>query len=241
MSLLEGVRYNLRGLWFGLKSPVLLFWGVLRLVVVVVLTVVCAGLILTYHLELLTALWAKPESVWVVWLWYAVSWLLSLVLAAIGAVLAYLIAQILFSVLIMDFMSRLTERRITGRVEESHDRSGLELFVFLVKQEIPRAVLPVLISLLLFFFGWLTPLGPVIALASSALAGAFLAWDNTDLLPARRQVPFGERWRLFTGNFLFHLGFGLPFLIPGFNILALSFAPVGGTMSALRAQEDGRR
>jgi CysZ protein len=103
-------------------------------------------------------------------------------------------------------------------------------FLFLVKQEIPRATIPVLLTLLLMISGWLTPLGPVITVLSSATAVIFLAWDNTDLIPARRQVPFGERFRILRRNLLFHLGFGLLFLIPILNILFLAFAPVGATL-----------
>jgi CysZ protein len=58
----------------------------------------------------------------------------------------------------------------------------------------------------------------------------FLAWDNTDLVPARRMVPFQERFRFLLKTLPFHLGFGLWFLIPVLNLLFLSFAPVGGTL-----------
>jgi CysZ protein len=84
--------------------------------------------------------------------------------------------------------------------------------------------------LILLFLGWITPLGPIILVLSSVVAVIFLAWDNTDLVPARRLVRFGERFRFLLNHFLFHLGFGLPFLIPGVNILLLSFGPVGGTI-----------
>ncbi|MBW2022400.1 MAG: hypothetical protein JRI51_05955, partial [Deltaproteobacteria bacterium] len=57
-----------------------------------------------------------------------------------------------------------------------------------------------------------------------------LSWDNTDLVPARRMMPFRERFKLLLKTLPFHLGFGLPFLIPGANIVFLSFAPVGATL-----------
>jgi CysZ protein len=78
--------------------------------------------------------------------------------------------------------------------------------------------------------GWLTPLGPIITILSSMAAVIFLAWDNTDLIPARRMAPFRERFRLLMNTLAFHLGFGLLFLIPLLNILFLSFAPVGATL-----------
>jgi CysZ protein len=85
--------------------------------------------------------------------------------------------------------------------------------------------------------GWFVLLGPVMVLLSSGIAIIFLAWDNTDLVPARRLVPFKNRFRHLLKNILFHLGFGLPFLIPGLNILFLSFSPVGATLYFLEKQD----
>ena len=101
---------------------------------------------------------------------------------------------------------------------------------FLVKQEIPRTIVPVLLSLFIMALGWLTPLGPVFAIFSTILAVIFLAWDNTDLVPARRLYPFKTRFKLLFKTLPFHFGFGLLFLIPIANILFLSFAPVGATL-----------
>jgi len=210
-------------------TPKLLFWGFIRFAMVIVITIISATIILSYHQETLNLIWAKPESAWIVWLWYVLSWLLSLILVGIAAVLSYLISQILFSVVIMDYMSRITEIRITGSVKEPEKMPILKLFVFLIKQELPRTIIPVLISLLLML-GGLTPVGPILAILSCGIASIFLAWDNTDLVPARQLVTFRSRFDFLLKNVLFHLGFGLPFLIPGLNILFLSFAPVGATL-----------
>jgi CysZ protein len=158
----------------------------------------------------------------------------------ISALFSFLISQVLFSVLIMDLMSRITERRITGDVREP-DMPLLKLFLFLLKQEIPRSVVPILISVVILIAGWFMALGPIVTLLSSAFAVAFLAWDNTDLLPARRMAPFKERFGSFTKSLLFHLGFGLPFLIPGLNLLFLSFAPVGATLYHLEGDESAKK
>ena len=88
----------------------------------------------------------------------------------------------------------------------------------------------VLLTLVIMAIGWLTPLGPIMAVVSSAIAAAFLAWDNTDLIPARQLLPFGRRFRFLLKTLPFHLGFGLLFLVPFANILFLSFAPVGATL-----------
>ncbi len=232
MKLIDGITYNIRGLSLGLKTPKLLFWGIVRFLMVVAITILAAMFILSYHQDILNVIWNKPESAWIVWLWHILSWLLSLILVGIAAVFSYLIAQILFSVIIMDHMSRITEMKMTGDVKEPQSMPLIMQFIYLIKQEIPRTIIPVMISLILML-GGLTPLGPVLAILSSCIAAIFLAWDNTDLLPARRLFTFKERFSFLKKNILFHLGFGLPFLIPVLNILFLSFAPIGATIYQL--------
>lgn len=230
MGLIKGIKYNLQGLGMGLKTPRLLLLGLIRFVMVIIITIAAASLILVYHQEILSFIWSKPESNWVVWLWYLLSWLLSAVLVGLSAVLSYLVSQILFSVIIMDMMSRVTEKSVTGTVQEPIKIPLWQQFLFLIKQEIPRSTIPVLLTLLVIIVGWLTPLGPVVTIISAAIAAIFLAWDNTDLIPARRQKPFNERFQALRRTLPFHLGFGLLFLIPFLNILFLSFAPVGATL-----------
>ena len=214
----------------GLKTPKLLLLGIIRFMVMSLITILSAGLILVYHQEILNLMWSKPASQWIIWLWHLLSWLLSVVLIGCAIVLSYLVSQILFSVLIMDLMSRITEKTVTGTIREPSKISWWRQFLFLIKQEIPRTIVPVLLSLVLIGLGWLTPLGPIVTIISSAATVIFLAWDNTDLIPARRMVPFKDRFRLLTSTLPFHLGFGLLFLIPLLNIVFLSFAPVGATL-----------
>lgn len=236
MDLLLGLRYNLRGLAMAVRTPKLLILGLLRFVVFVFITILGASLILLYHTEMMDLIWTRPESNWVVWLWHVISWLVSMLLVAVSAVLSYLVSQVLFSVIIMDQMSRITEKGIRGTVVEPVKVAPLNLFFYLVRQEIPRAVAPILLAMLLILVGWLSPLGPVLTLVGSAVAIVFLSWDNTDIVPARRFIPFGERFRFLRQNLSFHLGFGLPFLIPGLNIVLLAFAPVGATLYYLERQ-----
>ena len=230
MGLVSGIKYNLQGLILGLRTPKLLLLGIIRLIVVTIITILSTSLILVYHQEILNLMWSKPGSQWIIWLWYLLSWLLSAILVGCAIVVSYLISQILFSVFIMDLMSRITEKTVTGSIQEPNKFPWWQQFLFLIKQEIPRTIVPVLLSLLLIGFGWLTPLGPLVTILSSAATVIFLAWDNTDLIPARRMAPFKERFRLLMETLPFHLGFGLLFLIPLLNILFLSFAPVGATL-----------
>ena len=239
-GIMHGIRYNFRGLKLGLKTPSLLALGIARLVIILLLTVAAIALILSRYQQITEAMWTRPESSWLLWLWYALSWLVAMLLSGISAVLAFLAGQIMFSVVIMDHMSRIAERRTAGHEIAPPSMPWFSYFFYLLKQEIPRATLPVCISLLLMILGWLTPLAPILTILSPILAGMFLAWDNTDLVPARRLVAFGERVAFLRRHLGFHLGFGLCFLVPGLNIVLLSFAPVGGTLFYLEHSESAR-
>jgi CysZ protein len=230
MDIILGFSYNLKGLKLGIKTPKLLLLGLIRFFAVLFITIITVSIIIVYHQNILGLIWERPESLWILWLWHFISWIIALVLIAVSTVVSYLLTQILFSVFVMDAMSRKTELIITGKIEQANDMPLFRQFFFLIKQELPRAILPVIITLIIIIAGWLTPLGPVLTIISSCLAVIFLAWDNTDLTPARQMIPFKTRFGFLTGNILFHLGFGLWFLIPVLNILFLSFAPVGATL-----------
>jgi CysZ protein len=239
MDLYKGLLYNLQGLWFGLRNRKLLLWGLLRLTIVLVILFVSATFILAYHKEILDLIWTKPQSLWTLWLWHLFSWLLFFVLMGVSALISYLISQIVFSVLIMDQMSRITERNVSGSVKEPKKIPIWRLFIYLVKQEIPRIILPLLGSLLVMVLSWFIALGPVMFFITSGIAIIFLSWDNTDIVPARRLLPLKKRFRLLLRAIPFHIGFGLPFLVPVLNILFLSFAPVGATMYYLEKHDTG--
>ena len=240
MSIIKGLQCNLAGLRLALRTPKLLVMGLVRLAAILLATIAGAALAMTYHEALLAAIWQRPESVWVLWLWFLASWLLALLLIAAAALIGYLLAQVLFAVVVMDLMSRHTERIVTGREVPPPAMPVLRWFVFLVAQEVPRAVLPLIFSVFLLVGGWITPLGPVLTILSAAAAAVFMAWDSTDLVPARRLEPFQVRFGRLKASLGFHLGFGLWFLIPVLNLVFLAFAPVGGTLYAV-ALLDGER
>jgi len=237
MSLYHGITYNLKGVALAFKTPKLLMLGLLRFLIVLLFTFILSGLVLYWHDEILRLLWKMPESGWLVYVWKVVSWLLSIFLAAIAMVISYLTAQLFFCVFIMDYMSRITEKIILGKEVPIEQESWFSFFIYLLKQEIPRAIIPVIISLVIMVLGLLTPLSPIIIIISSVAAVVFLAWDNTDLVPARRMKPFNTRIKFLRKHLMFHIGFGLLFLIPGLNILFLSFAPVGATLYYIEKED----
>lgn len=226
----QGINYNIKGVKMGLRDGKLFMLGMVRFVILMVITITAAAMILANYQEILNLMWNQPQSLWIAWLWHLLSWILALVLIAVSAVASFLIAQLFFSVVIMDSMSKVTERIATGLVKAPNPMPWYIYFFYLLRQEIPRAFLPILISLILLVLGWFTPLGPVLTVVSPLAAGIFLAWDNTDLTPARRMVPFNERVDFLKHHLMFHIGFGVLFIIPVLNLLLLSFAPVGATL-----------
>jgi CysZ protein len=218
MGLIAGLQYNIKGVALSLTTPSLLILGLIRFAVVLLLALLLSGMVLYWHNDIFSMIWQM------------VSWILTLILMALSMLAAYLISQIFFCVFIMDYMSRITERMVLGQEAPGADTSIFGVFFYLILQEIPRAVVPVLISVALMIIGLFTPLSLVIIAISSVVAGIFLAWDNTDLVPARRMLPFKERFEFLKKNLFFHIGFGLLFLVPWINIIFLSFAPVGATL-----------
>jgi CysZ protein len=237
MGFLSGLVFNLRGLKLGFTTGKLLFWGVVRFFLLALIMALLTGLILAYHQDLMSLLWSKPENRWLIWLWHVVSWLASLFLIGLSAIVSFIISQVFFSALVMDHMARITEIKITGAFTEPERLPLWKSFTSILLQEIPRSVVPLILSLVILVFGWITPLGPIFTILSGALAIVFLSWDNTDLIPARNLVPFKKRFGFLMKTIPFHLGFGLPFLVPILNIVFLSFAPVGATLYYLEKQK----
>ncbi|WP_321496069.1 EI24 domain-containing protein [uncultured Desulfobacter sp.] len=237
MEFFSGIQYNIKGLLLSLKTPSLLLLGLLRFFVVFALTLSLSGLILLHHDNILSMIWTAPDGGWLIYVWHVASWLLSLFLAGIAMIIAYLIAQLFFCVFIMDYMSRITERLVLGHEKHPVQASWVAFFIYLIRQEIPRAVIPVLISIVIMGLGLFTPISPAILIISAMAGAMFMAWDNTDLVPARRMKPFSERLGFLKRHLLFHLGFGLLFLIPWLNILILSFAPVGATLYVIDKED----
>lgn len=237
MNLIQGINYNFKGFLMGIKNPKLLFLGILRFIVVIFLAIILSGAIFYFHTQLLNFIWKMPESGLLLYLWKFVSWIITLMLASISTLIAYFIAQFLFCVFIMDYMSRKVENILTGKEIYPDNTSWATLLLYLIKQEIPRALIPLILSFVIMLLGFLTPFGSIIAVISSIFATTFLAWDNTDLVPARRMYSFKKRFAYFKNNLMFHIGFGLLFLIPFVNILFLSFAPVGATLYFIEKTE----
>lgn len=236
MSFYQGIQFNIKGLLLAIKTPKLLILGLLRFTIVLGLTLVFIGLVFYGYDDILNLVWQKPEQGFLVYLWKLVSWMVFVCMAVVSMLIAFIVSQLFFCVFIMDYMSRITEAMVLGKKVENPQGSHLGFFIYLIKQEMPRAIIPVIISLIILLVSLLTPLSPIVVIISSLSAAIFLAWDNTDLISARRMIPFKDRFLFLKKNLLFHTGFGILFLVPWLNILFLSFAPVGATLYVLNKE-----
>ena len=126
MDILRGIQLNFRGLLLGLRTPRLLLLGLLRFLAFLVIGVGAAVVFFAYHQDIIQLIWAKPESLWVLWLWYLAAWLLSLILLALTLPEAAGAGEMQG---LMD--GRRTERlaRVHGHrdVGRAHDVEGLEV------------------------------------------------------------------------------------------------------------------
>ena len=86
MNLFSGIIYNYRGLKLGVKTPRLLALGLARFLLIVAITVVLAGLVLSYYHEILSLIWNRPESSWILWLWHLISWFVALLLIRVSGI-----------------------------------------------------------------------------------------------------------------------------------------------------------
>ncbi|MCA1792402.1 MAG: hypothetical protein LC660_00730 [Desulfobacteraceae bacterium] len=170
MDFFRGIKYNIQGVLFAFANPKLLWLGLLRFAIILVLALFFSGLVFFWHEAILAMIWEMPEKGMLLYVWHLASWVLSLLLAAVAVVAAYLVAQVFFCVYIMDYMSRLTEKIVLGTEVSYAQSSWLSFFVYLVCQEIPRAVIPLVITLAVMVMGLFTPLGPVILVLSSITA-----------------------------------------------------------------------
>ena len=132
-SFLHGIRYNLRGLKLGLQTPSLLALGLARLMIILILTAAAIALVLSRYQQITDAMWTRPDSSWLIWLWHMLSWLMALLLSGISAILAFLVAQVMFSVVIMDYMSRIAERKTAGNEIPPPAMPWYSYFFYLLK------------------------------------------------------------------------------------------------------------
>jgi CysZ protein len=229
-------------------------WIWCALPVVINLIALALGIVLffTYLLDPLSVAvsdWleiADPER-WYQWLWVAplrlLSWLARWAIAALFALLLYMVFVLLGGVLaapFLDVLSRRVEALRTGRVADAGSEGLVAAFrvgMRAILEEGKRVVFFLGVQAAILALGLVPGLHLFAAVAWLAAAAAFLPLDYAGYLLDRRGVRFRERRRWIWRHRGPMLTFGLAalgtFAVPILNFLCLPWLVTAGTLLAL--------
>ena len=225
----DGSRFHVRGIRFGFSHPSFLFLAVLPFLVTVTLYIVAFYIFVDYSDDLLRMVWSPEtgESSWVMgWLHWSythiVKWILYLVVLVI-MFYTFIVISIVLASPVYDYISVKYQRSYYQNAPEEEATSSGKGLLTILKEELKKAVLMLIIPLPLFFV-------PVVGtLLSFLVASVFIAWDFADfslsrdcpLLKDRLRAVWQHKWSL--------LGFGSPLLIPFLGLVIMPFAILGAT------------
>jgi CysZ protein len=203
--------------------------AVLPFLVTLTLYIFAFYVFVDYSDDLLRMVWHPEtgESSWIVgWLhWtyiHIVKWILYLVVLVI-MFYTFVVLSIVLASPVYDYISVKYERSYYQNAPEGEAASSGRGLLTILKEELKKAVLMLIIPIPLFFI-------PVVGtLLSFLVASVFIAWDFADfslsrdcpLLRNRIRTVWQHKWSL--------LGFGSPLLIPFLGLVIMPFAILGAT------------
>ncbi len=247
---LTGFSYPFRGFGFLRREPMLIPLAIMPAVLNLALAVV--GLVVAFLQApfLVNWLWQRPDAVdlWsgaLVGLWVVVAVLLGLVVATLWLVAVYAAAG-LVATPFTDYLTEQVELKVLGI--EGQDfrfaRFVRDIFWSITHSALNMAAWLVVMAVLLIL-NLVPVLGSVVYGALSVSATAyFLAREMHDGCMTRRRLPWLGKQRLIMRHLPLMLGFGFGtvvlFWIPGFNLIMLPFAHVGGAMLYCRLAHNGQ-
>lgn len=193
---------------------------------------------------------ALEAGAWYSWLWVApvralgfvVGVVLTIALAGLALVVAFLLANVISSPF-LDALSLRVEALVAGRRDDAADDGGILAALRdggrAMTEELRRILFFLALQGSIAFLGFVIPgaqvLAPPLMVATTIL---FLPLDYASYTLDRRRVRFRDKRRWILGHRLAMVGFGagafVTLLIPGLNFLALPGLVVSGTLLALR-------
>lgn len=165
--------------------------------------------------------------------------LLGLVLMIVLVVSMLLVSQII-NAPFYDWISEAVEKKETGLEDVVFSFSRLVRDIGrMIKMELMKLVFFVMVPLFLLLINFIPLIGSLIY---TILANLFVAWDmgfNYVSYPmSRKLMPFKEQLRFGLKNKFRLIGFGIPLMIPFFNLLFAPLFVVGGTLFYLDTLKD---
>jgi CysZ protein len=237
---LRGARYPLRGLVFLSRHPRLAgyaVWPCLANALVLVLLV--ASFLLARHHNLFQLV--RPESGWLMSLFYLMALLVAAVLALLVAVAVFTLLTNLLAFPFNEALSEQVDLVLQGVVDMQgfSTRSLMVRAPGLVAPELKRLGLFAALQLILLSVYLVPTVGSLVGPALHLVVGApvtclFLAVQYLDLPMRRRRYPLRRKLELVWLRRGELMGFGaavaLLLLLPLLNLFLLPMAVVGGTL-----------
>ncbi len=233
----RGFAYPWRGLGFVYgKHPSLIRYTVFQvLLTVAVFAAVIVGWSASYD-SIAGLLWSRPESAWLVWLWYLYRIVAALALAVVG----YFVFIVLVGIVCAPFNSKLSQKvetLLTGRLPPSTGFADeVREAIRDIRVALGKVFFYAMVMLPVFLIGLLVPgLGQILLVVFGWLFTAlYLSLDYLDWPLSRRRIGFGDRLSYLKRHRWPMLGFGaaafLLLWIPVLSFFLVPAAVAGGTL-----------
>jgi len=232
----RGAGYLAQGFGFVFsRHPSLIKYCLLPLLINLLVFVGVGVGLYFYYGDIVSWIWARPDS----WLMRILWYLLYVFIFLVVILLSYLTFFVLQAILSAPFNDLLSER--TEKLAFGHEPPPFSVGFLLkglgktVAHEVAKMGLYVAVMVPLLLLSVLaTVLSPVVSVVGFYFTAIFFAYDFMDFSMGRRLWSFSRKWGALKKNRALTFGFGAALagalLIPVFGLLCLPMAAVGGTL-----------
>jgi len=235
--LFRGGGYLMRGWRFVFSEhPTLVGYCAAPVIIAIISISAVIALLSYYYSDLMGALWARPDTWYMITLWYVVMVFVFLLMLVLGYV-AFFIMQTILSSPFNDILTERVEMLAIGKEPPpfTFARFTKGIAVTLVHTVVKLSIY-IFFMVPLILIGWIVPVvGPVVSSVGGFIVTAYFgAYDQMDFAMARREWSFGRKIRVVSKNLSLSFGFGSSMagvlLFPILGILFIPLAAVGGTL-----------
>ena len=225
----DGWRFHIKGIRFAFQHLSFLALSALPFVIALCLYVFAFYLFTQYADDLLGILWhleSGESSRYVGWLYWAYIHLVKVLLYIVILVVMFYTFIVLANILaspVYDYLVSRYQRTYYPDAHAARAISPVKGILFVMKEEVKKAALMLVIPLLLLL---IPVIGPLLGFVVAAL---FIAWDYVDFSLSRDYPLLKDRIKALWRHKAFFLGFGCPLLIPLLGLVILPFAILGAT------------
>lgn len=229
-SFSEGWKFHIRGIRFGFSHPSFLLLSAIPFLFTLALYIFAFCMFTLHADDMLRMIWhvetGESSTVvgWLYWTYiHVVKFLLYLILLFV-MFYTFLVFSNILSSPVYDYISTKYERLYGRKSAPDKGTSGGRGLLTVMKEELKKALLMLLIPLPLCFI-------PMVGVALGfVVAAIFIAWDYVDFSLSRDLPLFKDRLKSVWRYKFILLGFGCPLLIPFLGLTIMPFAILGGSL-----------